>query len=102
MAVVQNAHKNTMNHMVENLTSLTVITVKILFTMTRPALIVVVDTVRIAYRVMSMIVMSVAQRYGVATTMIVMMMILVVLFIVMATSLTLSSLVKAHTTWALS
>jgi hypothetical protein len=88
--------------MVENLTSLTAITVKILFTMTRPALIVVVDTVRIAYRVMSMIVMSVAQRYGVATTMIVMMMILVVLFIVMATSLTLFSLAQAHTTWALS
>jgi hypothetical protein len=86
--------------MVENLTSLTVITVKILCTTITPALIVAVDTVRLACGIMSMIVMSVAQRYGVATTMIVRKIIAVRLFIVMATSLTLSSLAQAHTTWA--
>jgi hypothetical protein len=87
--------------MVESLISPTAITVRILFTMTRQAHIVARGIVMIAYEKMSMTVMSVAQRYGVATTMIV-RRILLVSFIVMATSLTLSSLAQAHITWALS
>jgi len=101
LGVVRHAPPLTTKHMTENITSPIVITVRILFTMTRQAHIVARGIVILAYEIMSMTVMSVAQRYGVATTMIV-RRILLVSFIVMATSLTLSSLVKAHTTWALS
>jgi hypothetical protein len=89
--------------MVESLTSPTAITVRILFTMTRQAHIVAIGIAIVAYEKMSMTVMSVAQRYGVAMTMIVMTTIIPVqLFTVTDTSLTLSSLAQAHTTWALS